>query len=510
MTTSIASGILASGFLRSVERFPGRPALAVDGVEISYEELHRRALDVTRALLAGEDGDGPPLTAVFGGRSVGTFAGILGVSLRGHGYVPLNPRYPPDRNRELLERSACTTVVVDDAHALAVDELLGGLARAPRVVRSSQSEPVADATTTVEHAAAGDPAYLLFTSGSTGRPKGVAVAHSNVRAFLDAITDRYDFDETDRFSQMFDLTFDLSVFDLFAAWEVGGCVCCPTEKQRLQPSTFIRDAGITVWFSVPSVAMLMHRFGTLKPGTLEHLRLSLFCGEGLPDELAAAWAAAAPKSTVENLYGPTEATIACTAHRWEADGERAPNGLVPIGRAFGTTETAVVDEQLQAVPAGEPGELVLRGPQVVAGYLGDEGATAAAFVRTETLGRVYRTGDRVVERAAGEPLQFLGRLDSQIKVLGHRVELGEVEAALRDETRAACVAVGWPRTASGAAGIVAFVAGTSLDAATLTGRLARRLPDHMVPREIRVVDDLPLNANGKHDRNALVAELEGG
>jgi amino acid adenylation domain-containing protein len=505
--THVASGTLATGFLRSVERVPDRPAVSSAGIEVSYEELHRRALAVAHALL-GDEEEGPPLTAVLGARGVSTFAAILGALLRGHGYVPLSPRYPPGRNRELLERSGCRAIVVDDANLPTARELVATMRFAPRVVASDPAAKARPQDEITPRASTASTAYLLFTSGSTGRPKGVPVAHGNVRAFLDAITQRYELRESDRFSQMFDLTFDLSIFDLFAAWEVGACVCCPDEKRRLEPSTFIRDAGVTVWFSVPSVAMLMQRFGTLEPGSFEELRLSLFCGEGLPDEVAAAWASSAPNSIVENLYGPTEATIACTAHRWAPEEERAPNGLVPIGRPFGETETAVVDESLRPVPPGKAGELLLRGPQVVAGYLSDEQATAAAFVDHEPFGRAYRTGDRVVEPAPGEPLQFLGRMDSQIKVLGHRVELGEVEAALREASGATAVAVGWPRTASGAAGLVAFLANESLDPVELRKALAQRLPDYMIPREIRLLADLPLNANGKHDRQALVAQLE--
>ena len=334
------------------------------------------------------------------------------------------------------------------------------------------------------------------------------MTHANVRAFLAAIDDRYDLDETDRISQVFDLTFDLSVFDMFVAWERGACVCCPDEKHLLNPSGFVRDAALTVWFSVPSVAMLMRRFGALKPNSFPDLRLSLFCGEALPANLADAWGAAAPHSVLENLYGPTEATIACTVQRWRPECASPANGLVPIGRPFGKTVTRVVDDSLSEVPPGETGQLVLAGPQVVGGYLDDKDATERAFVTLPKLGRVYLTGDRVREPAPGAPLEFLGRLDSQVKVLGHRVELGEVEAVLRDEAGADVVALGWPRTDSGVAGIVAFIANTSLDRVALRQALAARLPDYMIPRDFHLVPDLPLNPNGKHDRSALVDLLE--
>jgi amino acid adenylation domain-containing protein len=498
---------LASRFLRSSERFPERPALDIGGVAVTYGELHHRALGLARTLLHQDSVGASKLTAVFGRRSVDTFAAILAVLLRGHGYVPLNPRYPAARNRDILARSGCEAVVVDPAFAEAAEAVIADLRRPPTLIR-------ADAVTETDEASLPravvpeDPAYLLFTSGSTGRPKGVLVTHANVHAFLEAIDARYDLQETDRFSQLFDLTFDLSVFDLFAAWGAGACLCCPADKQLLEPSSFVRDQELTVWFSVPSVAMLMHRLGALKPAAFPTLRLSLFCGEAFPADVANAWAAAAPHSVVENLYGPTEATIACTVQRWEPTTPTGANGVVPIGSALGETGVCIVDAALQEVQPGQPGQLVLAGPQVVHGYLDDYDATAAAFVAIAGFGRGYLSGDRVVQTDDG--LQYLGRMDSQIKIRGHRVELGEVEAALRQAARADAVAVGWPRTASGAAGIVAFVADPALDAVALRRALADRLPDYMIPRELRLVPVLPLNANGKHDRQALLASLGSG
>ena len=154
-------------------------------------------------------------------------------------------------------------------------------------------------------------AYLLFTSGSTGTPKGVAVAQRNVLSFIDYMVERYEVNENDRLSQMFDMTFDLSAFDMFVAWERGACVCCPSQKELIKPDSYIKNSKLTIWFAVPSTAVFMKQLGLLKPGRYPELRLSLFCGEPLPVSSIQAWSEAAPQSIVENLYGPTELTMKC-------------------------------------------------------------------------------------------------------------------------------------------------------------------------------------------------------
>jgi amino acid adenylation domain-containing protein len=356
-------------------------------------------------------------------------------------------------------------------------------------------------------------AYLLFTSGSTGTPKGVMVAQRNVRHFVDAMVERYGVTEQDRFSQTFDLTFDLSAFDMFVAWERGACLCRPSQKTLLNPGRFIQESKLTVWFSVPSVGVFMKRLGMLKPDIYPTLRWSLFCGEPLPAEIASAWAHAAPNSIVENLYGPTELTIACTVYRWDA--MNSPSecnlGVVPIGWPYPGMEAIVVNDSLQEVAPGLEGELLMAGPQRCLGYWQDAVKTAAAFVNV--LGRTdvfYRTGDRVLRPVGANPLVYLGRLDDQVKIQGYRVELGEVEAHLRQEANVeAAVALGWPVTPSGPTGIVAFVGDTTLSVEELRARLRTKLPGYAVPREIRMLPQLPLNANGKVDRNALLKLLEG-
>lgn len=356
-------------------------------------------------------------------------------------------------------------------------------------------------------------AYLLFTSGSTGQPKGVMVSHANVLHYVDYVTSgRYGFTSNDRLSQTFDLTFDLSAHDMFVAWQTGACLCCPTQKQSVKPGDFINDARLTVWFSVPSTAAFMRRFGVLQPGMYPGLRLSLFCGEALPVDMVRHWALAAPNSVIENIYGPMELTIGCTAYRWDSakSPDECEQGIVPIGEPFDGMQALIVDEQLREVEQGSDGELLMTGPQVSLGYWQDEAKTRRAFVDIAGKnGTYYRTGDRVRRPAVNKPLVYLGRLDKQIKVLGHRVELGEIEAAIRQLSGLeGVVAIGWPTTESGANRIEVFLETDGFDTKVLAMQLKEKLPVYMLPRDILVLDRFPLNANGKYDRKALQAILE--
>jgi len=427
----------------------------------------------------------------------------------------------------------CRSIVVDAGSEPQLEQLLAGFETSLLLLCSDRSEVAELAAKFPRHRILGandlcraeqwrEPnvasnliAYLLFTSGSTGQPKGVMVSHANLLHYVDYVTKRYSFTSDDRMSQTFDLTFDLSAHDMFVAWYNGACVCCPTQKQLIKPGAFVNDARLTVWFSVPSTAVFMRRLGGLKPGMYPHLRLSLFCGEALPAEIIRQWRLAAPNSVIENIYGPTELTIACTAYRWDDTNSPAEceQGVVPIGEPFDDMDALIVNEELHEVEPGAAGELLMTGPQLCLGYWHDEEKTRRAFVAVpgKAGAYYYRTGDRVRRRGAGRPLVYLGRLDSQIKVLGHRVELGEVEAAVRDTSGLdGVVALGWPMTASGADAIEVFLQTEEFDTKALLETLRARLPLYMVPRNIRLLRQFPLSANGKYDRKALQMILEDG
>lgn len=530
VTTTPAVELLHSAFLRSSELTPCATAIEVDAQALSYAEMRQRAAALAATLQRGTPSGGSPLTAVFAHRSATTFAGILGALMAGRGYVPLNRTFPTVRTRWMLQVADCRSVIADGASAEQLETVLEGVttpllvivpgrddvedlaSRWPShtVLGSSAIEPAA--AWTAQPQSSSDIAYLLFTSGSTGVPKGVAVTHGNVRHFVDVMADRYGITPADRFSQMFDTTFDLSVFDMFVAWEKGACVCCPPGQSLLNPDRFIRESKLTVWASVPSVPLLMKRFGMLRPGRYPSLRRSMFCGEPLPVDIAEAWAAAAPGSVVDNLYGPTELTVACCMYRWDRGRSAAesPLGIVPIGQPFPDMKALVVDEALREVAPGEVGELLMAGPQLSAGYWRNPEATTRSFVRPRGSDVVfYRTGDRVGRPVGDGPLTYVGRADHQVKVLGYRVELGEVESRLREEPGVLeAVALGWPTTSAGATGIAAFVTGTHVDAAAIRSSLTTKLQGYAVPHLVRVLPAMPQNANGKVDRQALLRLLE--
>jgi amino acid adenylation domain-containing protein len=508
---------LRSGFLAHASARPDAPAVVVRGATRSYGELEAAARRWARAIVDAAP-DRPQRVGLFAYRSEVSYTGTLAALFSGAAFVPLNPTFPPEKTAAMIRQADLDAIIVDKTCAPQLEKVLAGIEDQPpllapefdaprfdrvaaRILDRAELEgtPLLDALPPVT---LDDIAYILFTSGSTGAPKGVPVTQGNAVYFMDVMSRRYGIGPSDRLSQTFDQTFDLSVFDLFMAWSNGACVYSLTPLELLAPTRFINRNELTVWFSVPSVPAQMIRRNTLTPGSLPTLRWSLFCGEPLHRRSAEMWQAAAPGSIVENLYGPTELTIACFVHRW--DPSRSPelccNDIVPIGRPYPGLAAAIVDE-----------ELCVTGPQTTPGYWRAPDKTAERYFEAPVSGyeqrRFYRTGDRVSRLPNGEYV-FLGRADTQIKVLGHRVELGEIEAALRRDTSVEhAVAFGWPMTAGSADGVVAFVSGNLPDPAALIEQAKIALPPYAVPQKIFVVASMPLNANGKVDRRALGERL---
>ncbi|WP_343242835.1 amino acid adenylation domain-containing protein [Streptomyces sp. SID12501] len=497
-------------FARTADRHPDRPALTAGDTTLSYAELRTRAEALAARLCA--DGPPPRRVALLADRTPVTYAAYLAVQRLGAAVVPLNPAAPPGRNEAVVRQAGAALVLADAAG----DARPAGRAAPLLPVALTDRADGADL-----RALAGpgpqDTAYILFTSGSTGRPKGVVIQHANTDAYLDHAVERTGAGPQSRLSQTFDLTFDPSVFDMFVAWSTGAALVVPTRDELMDPAGFVARHGLTHWFSVPSVVSLAARLRRLAPNSMPTLRYAAFAGEPLTLQQARSFAAAAPGARLENLYGPTELTVTCTGYRLPAapaDWPRTANGTVPIGTAHPGAETLVADGEMR--PDAE-GELLVRGAQRFPGYLdpaddlgrfaaGEPGKGLAPYTGGQlTEAHWYRTGDRVTWD--GDDLVHLGRLDSQVKISGYRVELGEVEEALRsrpDVVDAVVVA----RTDRSAPVLQAVYTGDATDTAPLLEALQQRLPPYMVPRTLLRLPALPLNLNGKTDRDAVLAALD--
>lgn len=469
-------------FRLSVERYADLPALRIGDRTWTYADL-----DMQAAAIAGWCDRNTPVgsrIAVHGRKELTAYAGILGILRSGRSYVPLHPDHPAARWRTILERSSAAACVADPSFVSVLREVVD------RPVLSNWENEGPGSVR------GGTEAYLMFTSGSTGGPKGVPVSRLNVAAYLGHMLTHYPFTPQDRFSQLFALTFDLSVHDLFVCWGSGGCLCVPEEDSALRIPSYISTNGITAWFSVPSMAALLRRMRALVPDAFPGLKHSFFCGEALPWDVANAWAEAAPGSAITNLYGPTEATIAITAYDVRA-GATYQNGTVPLGRPMGGHGVRLLNND-----GGEEGELLLAGPQVTQGYLGDPAGTSRAFIRLPDDDVVwYRTGDRVRMDDEGI-LHFLGRLDDQVKVLGHRVEPAEVDTVLAQHVRNGSTLT-MAVSLQGTTRLVTFM-DIDLEIGPLLHRLRQELPQYMVPDRFIIVDGFPLTGHGKIDRNALL------
>jgi non-ribosomal peptide synthetase component F len=338
----------------------------------------------------------------------------------------------------------------------------------------------------------------MFTSGSTGVPKGVPISHGNLAAYVANATALGGVTAEDRIIQLADLSFDISVHDMFVSWLNGAMLCSVPENATLMATRFVDELKITGWFSVPSTAGLLKQAKFLAPGSMPSMRFTFFCGEALTAAVADAWAEAAPNAAVFNLYGPTEATVAFSAYRCRPR-QFEPSMIVPLGDAFHGQSIGLFEVDRPAPTQDDVGEICLSGSQVCAEYWMAPELTPRRFFSLDGTWW-YRTGDLGrIDPQLG--LLFAGRADHQVKIRGFRVELQEIEGVVRGASDRDLVAViPWPETADGGAtGCVAFVGSATGDAEAIRMACQRLLPDYMVPSRIIFLGEMPLNSNGKVD-----------
>lgn len=468
-------------------------AVAVEFEELSqtYQELEQRAQQLSRFLFTL--GIGPEArVALCLARGLELPCTLLGILKAGAAYVPLDPAFPEERLAYMIEDSQADILLTDQK------KLLNSGMGAARVIDlrdvwASRVDP-AEAKNSVGIAPE-NLAYIIYTSGSTGRPKGVQVSHGALSNFLFAMKDALDLRPGGIVLAETPLSFDIAALELYLPLCIGARLRIVNRETGTDAFRLVREANrdITLLQATPATWNML-----LETGELENRGLEALCGgEALPQELARKLTASA--ASVWNMYGPTETTVWSLMEKLSPGDER-----VSIGKPVANTRAYVVDEGLQLLPAGIPGELLLGGSGLARGYWRRPDLTAERFIPDPFYGsgeRLYRTGDRVRWLPEGK-LEYLGRTDFQIKIRGHRIEPGEIEAVLNQNER-----VGRSVVMAREDALVAYIVGSPpavpIDIAEIKAQLRKKLPEYMVPDFIIALDHLPLTPNGKIDRNAL-------
>jgi amino acid adenylation domain-containing protein len=494
-------------FEQQAKRTPDAVAVVGDEGELSYAQLDRTAGVIAHRLIAAGV-TRESVVAVLAERSAQLVSALVGVVKTGAAFLPLDPEYPPGRLAYMLADSGAA-VVLAQRH---IGDLLPE--SGPPVLYLDDAptwpEPAADLCRPVLHA--DNAAYLIYTSGSTGRPKGAINTHRGLLNRLDWMCSALSFDTTDVLLQKTSVSFDVSVWEFFLPLTTGASLAIARPGGHRDPG-YLREAiasfGVTVLHFVPSMlnAFIADTEGADDDfrATFATLRRIVCSGEELPVALARRCLEALPEVSIQVTYGPAEAAISVTT--WQATARTlAGRSRIPIGGPVPNARIHILDSQLRPVPVGAVGELYLGGLQLARGYHRRPALTAQRF-GPDPFGpagsRLYATGDHGRWRSDGT-IEFMGRVDGQVKLRGMRIELGEIEVALREQPGVRDAAVAVKEINPDDKRLVGYIVGVAApDAAALRTALKARLPDYMVPAAFVVLDALPLTGSGKMDRRAL-------
>ncbi len=506
---------LGQRFARIVGEHADRCAvLYPDGTTRTYAELD--GLVNQTAHFLRDQGLGPgDVVALFSDKSPASLSVMIACLKLGIIYTNLDPESPLRRVQRIVDM--CRPKFIVSAIAdLEFNDSLNTKACSAIVLDERIQAAIASCPEDLPHVGnvpGSSPAYIMFTSGSTGYPKGAAISHASLLNFVDWAAERFQISVADRFTHVNPPYFDNSVFDFYAALFNGASLVPVAAADTRDPrrlTQIVTDTACTIWFSVPSLLVYLLTARTLTREQFTHIRKIIFGGEGFPKpKLRQLFDLYADRVDLENVYGPTECTCICSANTICEQHFEDQQNLAPLGQLAPN-----FDYELLPVEGASKnvGELFLTGPQVGLGYYHDPERTALAFVQNPTHSRFrdigYRTGDLVERDAQGE-LHFRGRVDFQIKHMGYRIELEEVEAGLNSLTGVDEAAAVYQKLGEGLGQIVGFVAmaGDS-NGRDLRSEVAKILPDYMLPRRINRVESLPKNQNGKIDRPALLKSLE--
>ncbi|MFH0895031.1 MAG: AMP-binding protein [Bacteroidota bacterium] len=482
-------------------KYADNNAFCIDDNYYSYAQLLSTSADIAHAIRRINP-EKNQMIGIFLSDDLETFASIFGIWFSGNTYVPLHPGNPPERNASIIEQAEIKIVL----HAGNEDEMNA-------IKKTGKRNFISLNALSLDNSFNEDDicvdfsddrfVYMLFTSGSTGVPKGVPITFGNLQSFLKNHDSAmgYSYTPDDRFLQMFDLTFDLSVVSYLAPLLNGACVYTVPYNQIKYTHIYrlLEEYNLTSAIIVPSVLALLKPY--FEDILLENLRYAMLSGEAVPLELTLAWQKCCPNAIFQNLYGPTEATIYCVTHTIPRSDIKSANGIVSIGKPNIEVDALILSEENEVLGCNEKGELCLTGNQVTPGYWKNPEKNKESFIEIKGK-KYYRTGDVCMKDEAGDYF-YLGRKDHQVKIQGYRIELSEVEfhaKTMLDGRDAVASAI---RDENGNALIALVIEGEEMQLENFLVKMREKLPGYMIPARFKFIEKFPLNANGKTDRKAL-------
>jgi D-alanine--poly(phosphoribitol) ligase subunit 1 len=479
-------------FIESVNNYGTRNAFCINDRFYTYKEL-AETISKIRIALQREKITGKSIGLVAND-DIETYASIFAIWLEGAAYVPLHPKEPIDRSLGTINQANVSLLLNSDSNL-----------KFPSF-KTIESKKLKTGVVNIQPKTVSDDllAYILFTSGSTGQPKGVPVTRKNISAFMKAFWETgIKVDENDKCLQCFDLTFDVSVQSYLVSLTKGACTyTIPYDQIKFSyVYSLLENQHITFGAMAPSmIRYLLPYFNEIY---LPGMRYTILVAEASPVNLIVKWSKCIPNAEIFNFYGPTEITVYCTYHKFYPKNRyKQYNGIMSIGKPLNGLDVIIMDNEQLVSERMQKGELCVSGMQVTSGYLNNPVLNKKVFYTDKQGRRFYRTGD-ICFRDSDDDIMYCGRIDSQAKIQGFRVELGEIEFHARENLQSQnAVAVAFENT-SGNTEIALFVEEELCDRQSLLKQLKLKLPSYMLPTKIICLSKFPLNHNSKTDRIAL-------
>lgn len=523
---------LKEALLGAFNQYKNKIAIKTSNEDISYNELYKRSISIADFISTNKY----KKVAILGYRSVNVYAVILAAIFANQTYVPLNPRFPVKRTIEMILDSGVDAIIVCKECAAYLKKLLKEAKIDKDVIVEASDEIceqdfskessynitrlsfTASNKTEIGESSKIDfdenkPIYVIYTSGTTGKAKGVIVSYFHFFSYIEKILNYYNFNENDVFSQMSEITFDLSLQDLCSSILSGGTLIPIPKEYLFCPAPIISKFKITVFHAVPYVISMLKKMEMLEPELMNSIRISIFVGEPLWYEQVRDWIKSCPNSIVYNTYGPTETTVIIMRYKvydpkiMTIDALKELEGVVPLGTTFPRAKAGIFNDYNVELAKNEIGQIYLAGDQVGLGYLNSKEKTNEAFLNLDgTLW--YRTGDNGYVDDNGNFI-FKGRRDDQVKINGFRVDLLEIDEKLRLASKRRAISIPLRNELNQITNLVAAVEGGEDNKIKddIVSTLKNYLPFYMQVHDIVFINEFPVNYNGKLDRKALTLQV---